>query len=72
MTYLRLKVDPHTQITITIWMKVKMWEKMLMVWDYKLNLFANLISYYKINLLIYFKMILNCLLKLISDFSKHD
>jgi hypothetical protein len=49
-----------------------MWERMLMVWDYKLNLFVNLVSYYKINLLLYFEMILNCLLELISDFSKHD
>jgi hypothetical protein len=24
--------------------KVKMWERMLMVWDYKFNLFINLIS----------------------------
>jgi hypothetical protein len=35
--------------------KVKTWERMLMVWDYKFNLFTNLISYYKINFLIYFE-----------------
>jgi len=57
MTYLGLKVGPTYQ---TMWM----------VWDYRLNLFVNLIIYYNIYFVIYFQMILVDLLELISDFSR--